>query len=228
MPIKKITALAVVLVFLSFTGDKVQKKVIRNKEFDIHFYVLVDESKTIKDKMYYWYKSGEIHNSYGASSGKLLHLDYTKYFRNNQLAEKGSFHYGLKSGLWKKWYGNGVLKQEHRWRNGEKNGECFFFDETGSLARSGRYNKNLKDGIWIDFQEKDTTWFEAGIAFPEPPKTVRRRLDSLNGKQSFFKRITKPFKKLFGKKKDSLKPSKKEGSFLQRLFKKKNDTLTQN
>ena len=50
--------------------------------------------------MYYWFKSGEIHQSISSSGGFVLHKNYLKYFKSNQLAEEGAFSYGLKDGEW--------------------------------------------------------------------------------------------------------------------------------
>lgn len=222
---KIILLLIGLFIVLGFTHEKVQKKVIRNKEFDIHFYVLLEESETIKDKMYYWYKSGEIHQSYGGSGGQLLHLEYSKYFKNNQLAEKGSFYYGLKSSLWKSWYETGNLKEEVRWRNGEKNGPYFYYDTKGALSVSGKYNSNKKDGVWINIPMKDTTWYENGVAYKELPRIVKKRQDSINGKKPFIKRVWDPIKNLFKKKEDTIEQKVNKEPFFKRLFKRKKDKV---
>ncbi len=73
IPRKLILFCLVILTIFSFSNDPVQKKIIRTKDFDIYFYVSLKSKKTSKDKNYYWYKSGEIHNSFGDAGGELLH-----------------------------------------------------------------------------------------------------------------------------------------------------------
>ncbi|QQX76500.1 MULTISPECIES: toxin-antitoxin system YwqK family antitoxin [Aequorivita] len=192
--------------------DPIQKKVIRTKEYDIHFYVSLKDRITKKDKEYFWYKTGEIHNSFGGAAGELLHLGYVKYYAGNNLAEKGEFEYGLKTGIWKRWYSNGSLMEESRWVDGEKYGPYHYYNENGELMTQGKYRNNIKTDIWIDIKSKDTTWYRNGEPFKDHPRVVRKRLDSINGKESLLKRI-------FGKR-DSTIVGKKEG-FFGRIFKKK-------
>ncbi|MBX2828096.1 MAG: hypothetical protein KTR22_08030 [Flavobacteriaceae bacterium] len=193
---------AIALLTLGFTVSKIQKKVIRNKEFDIHFYVSLKNKEAQKDRMYYWYKAGEIHKSQGATGGDLLHSEYQKYFKGYQLAEKGDFKYGLKTGTWKQWYPEGTLKTEESWSNGLLDGAYKGYDETGTLISSGKYRKGIKNGMWLNFKTKDTLWYDKGIAYQEPPRIVKKRMDSLAGKKPFMKRVLKPFKKIFRKKKN--------------------------
>lgn len=204
----KLVFLSVVsLILLGFISSEIQKKVIRTKQHDIHFYVSLKSKKADKERMYYWYKSGEIHTTMGAAGGELLHSDYLKYFNDNQLAEKGVFRYGLKDGLWKAWYPQGNLKKTEDWSNGIKDGKYNDYNEKGELRISGKYRNGIKHGVWVNFEAKDTTWYEKGIAYKEPPKIVQKRMDSIAGKQPFLKRVIKPFKKIF-KKKDKDKDTK--------------------
>ncbi|MAY21684.1 MAG: hypothetical protein CMC74_02790 [Flavobacteriaceae bacterium] len=223
--LKKACFFSLAILLVGFIGGQLEKKVIRTKEYDIHFYVLNETVDFEKDKMYHWYKSGEIHNSFGAPAGKLLHKEFLKYYADSQLAEKGEFYYGLKNGLWKQWYNNGYLMEEVRWRNGERNGSYTTYGVTGEPIIKGSYHKNEKDGIWVDLIKKDTTWFEDGIAYNEPPRVIKKRMDSINGTPTFFQKITKPFRNLFGPKQDSVqtkeKKEPKEEGFLKRLFSKK-------
>jgi len=225
-------------MLFGFIGDKIQKKVIRDANFDTHFYVFIDEKKTDRDAYYYWYKSGEIHESFGDAAGNLLHLEYTQFYSGNQLAEKGNFDYGLKVGLWRKWHPNGSLKEEVQWRAGKKNGVYLYYDQNGVLHTTGQYKGDNKTGVWINIREHDTTWYKRGAAYKEHPRVVKKRLDSITGKEPFFKKIfkqkdstdlnenRKPFlKRIFTKQKDSTKTKDKKDSFLKRIFRKKNDTV---
>ena len=218
-PKAKFLVFVVLILLLSgFSRDPIQKKTIRTKEYDIHFYVTLKKRKTTADKEYFWYKAGEIHHSFGGASGELLHSEYTKYFAGNKLAEKGTYEYGLKTGIWKKWHPNGALMEETRWVEGEKYGAYHFYDDHGKLIITGKYRNNIKSDVWIDLKASDTTWYRQGVAYKEHPKIIKKRMDSISGKESFFKRV-------FGKKDSTAVKSNK--SFFKRLFEKKENSEKQ-
>lgn len=231
VPIISLLFCAILCLMFSFSSDLVQKKVIRNNDFDIHFYVSLKDKKTSKDRNYYWYKSGEIHQSFGDAGGKLLHEGYVKYYNGNQLAEKGEFKYGLKKGLWKEWNSNGTLKVESEWINGAKSGSHSVYNEEGELVKRGKYKNDIMDGLWVNHPAKDSTWYKDGVAFKEHPKIIKKRQDSIKGKKPFWKRL---FKKKNAKKtvkKGAMKSStkkKQKDSFFKRLFSKKKDKTSKN
>ncbi|WP_452602795.1 toxin-antitoxin system YwqK family antitoxin [Pontimicrobium sp. MEBiC06410] len=182
-------------------NNDIQKKIIRSGEFDIECYVSLKQISSLdKDKDYYWFKSGEVHSSRYDVGGYVLHKTYSKFYKSNQLAEKGEFVFGLKNGFWKTWYKNGQLKAVITWHKGEKNGDYITYDKAGNTIEKGRYRKNNKTGIWVNLQTKDTTIYKKGIL----------HIKDETSKNSFFNRL---FKK-------KNKESKKEG-FFKRLFKKK-------
>ena len=204
-------------LLMSFGQDYLQKRMIRGKVYDQHFYIFTKERKSERNKVYHWFKAGEIRQSYGAAGGPVLHKDYLKYTADKQLVEKGEFHYGLKTGQWKSWHLNGRYSSLTQWQNGAKNGTFTSYDKQGNLLTSGRYKRDLKHGVWVDHNTQDTLWYVKGKAFNEPPRDIKKREDSIAGKKSLFKRI-------FGKKeKDStaVDTVKKPGLF-KRIFGKKN------
>jgi len=198
----------------SYSDDNVQSKIIRNKEYDLYFQVKLKEKSSTKDRMYYWYKSGEIHNSFGEVGGPILHNTFSKYFKGNQLAEKGHFKNGLKTGVWKKWFREGSLSEESRWSNGQPNGWYREYDQSKNIILEGKYRNGKKVSYWVNHISKDTTWYKKGRAYKEYPKIVKKREDSIAGKESFWKNLFK--------KKDSVN---NEETFFQRLFSKKKDTI---
>jgi len=215
---KSLFFLFITLFFLSISSD-IQKKVIRNKDYDIELYVSLKKHSSFENnKMYYWYKSGEIHKSMTNAGGLLLHSDYMKYFRSNQLAEKGQFDYGLKDGTWKSWYTDGNIKTSIQWKHGHKHGDYITYDSLSNKQESGAYKHNIKIGRWVNHKTNDTIYYKKGDVIE----------DSKIKKESFFKRIMKPFKKkdstdIKAKKKTKKTNSKKKNkdSFFKRLFKKK-------
>ena len=175
------------ILFIVSPFNDVQKKNIRSGEYDIECYVLIEDEKTDIDinKTYYWFKGGEIHYSQSKAGGKLLHKTYSQYYRSNQLAESGAFHYGLKDGTWKTWFENGKLKEEIEWGKGVKSGDYISYDEKGTVVLKGHYKNNIKSGKWINAKTKDTTIFKKGEKYIPEAKGVK------NKKESFFKRLFK-------------------------------------
>lgn len=191
------------IFFLAFTffssNNDIQRRVISDSEFNYTFYILPEETKSNNVlKYYHWYKSGEIHTSQGSSSGSLLHGDYTKSYKNNDLAEKGSFKKGLKSNTWKRWYKNGQLYEISNWKNGLKSGRYAQFSEEGKVLIQGSYKNQRKHGIWINAVTNDTVFFKKGIA-KEIPKRYSRK-PFMQRSKAFFKNL---FAKKEGQKNDS-------------------------
>lgn len=206
-------AIVLGIIICSFTFIKVQKKLIRQEGYDIECFVYLEELTSFDEgKTYYWFRNSQIHQSNGFAGGLVLHDTYTKYYRSNQLAEKGAFDLGLKDGVWLTWYENGSLKSSQEWWNGVKHGDYRYYDTEGKLIYQGNYKRDTRHGEWIDHLKKDTLNYKRGEVIIEEVDTVQ--------KPSFLKR-------LFGKKeKDSLEENKP--GFFKRLFTKKNDSLQQN
>jgi len=223
----KLTSISLTIFFLSAIGvglppskSDIQKKIIRQGSFDIEFFVSLKDSHSFDlDKTYFWYKSGEIHQSVSGSGGLLLHSEFKKHYRSNQLAETGTFNYGLKHGIWKKWNENGKIKLIEEWKKGQRNGIYIGFDSIGNRLYKGYYKNNYKSGDWIDYKKKDTISYNKGDI----------KVDDPNKKESFFKRLFKKKDSINNSedskrnKKTKLKnnTTKKEG-FFKHLFKKKN------
>ncbi|PIA78148.1 hypothetical protein BFR04_07925 [Gaetbulibacter sp. 4G1] len=211
--------LLIAIVCFAFTTD-VQKRTVRENGFDVECYISLKKLKTYDaDKIYYWFKSGGIHQSLGNVGGNVLHNLHLKYYRSNQLAEKGNFSYGLKTGAWKTWYKNGQLKVNQEWVYGYKNGDFKTYDSLGNLIIKGKYKNNLKDGYWIDFIKKDTTYHKNNFEFKERPKTlverILRKKDSIEKVQIKLDRKTK-------RRNDSIKRVKLK---LKRFNKKRSDSI---
>ncbi|MGJ8664836.1 MAG: toxin-antitoxin system YwqK family antitoxin [Patiriisocius sp.] len=200
------------IVSTAFVNSSIQKKIIRTKDFDLYFFVSMKNRNTTKDKMYHWYKSGEVHNSFGDAGGQLLHKEFVKYYNNNQIAEKGNFDYGVKTGKWKTWYKNGKLKDIKKYNKGNKYGMYSAYDENGALEVKGYFKSNTPHGTWINYKTNDTTWYKRGVPFNENPRNLKKREDSIKGKKFLLKRIFS--------KRPSTKNKKRPG-FIKRFFSKK-------
>ncbi|WP_282162870.1 toxin-antitoxin system YwqK family antitoxin [Ulvibacterium marinum] len=221
----------VVAFFLLYPNKNPQRKIISDSEFSYTFYVSPKETNVKNSRHYYWYKSGEIHSSQGGSSGNLLHGEFTKSYKNNNLAEKGSFKNGLKNSIWKRWFKNGQLYEIAYWKNGLRSGDYVQFSENGQVSIEGRYKNNRKHGIWINVPTRDTLHYKKGTKLESPKKTLVKRVggffkdvfskkekDSLQNNQVPTQKKSKPPKP---KKKKALKGKKdktqKQGKLKEQL-----------
>jgi hypothetical protein len=148
------------LLHFSLTADT-QKKYI--KTFDeikkYHHFQLTDSAykynivvlatkpeklKTNHDKFYTWYINNTINTTQGNFSGKLFHGIFVKYFINsNQLAEKGSYEYGLRNGTWYRWQENGNLISAINYKKGTMHGKAYFYAD-GELSEVTKYKKGIE------------------------------------------------------------------------------------
>ncbi len=190
-------AIVFVLAPLFSLNNDLQRKIISDSEFSYTFYVTTkNKTKKIGPRFYYWFKSGEIHSSQGGSSGDLLHGDFTKSYKNNNLAEQGRFKNGLKDKLWKRWHSNGQLYEITRWNNGIRTGKYVQFSEGGEMTIQGAFKNSKKHGVWVSGVSKDTVFYKNGEEIARPKKYDR---------PPFTKRAVSFVKELFkNKRKDSL------------------------
>lgn len=123
---------------------------------------------------YYWYKNDNVHNSTGGYDGKLLDGNYSAYFSNDNLKERGQFVNGLKNGKWMEWYENGKIKSVLNWRNGYKQGVNETYDREGLLETKSEYRKGKLHGkaiIYVRGVDKDIRIYKGGVeVVPEPGK----------------------------------------------------------
>ena len=139
-------------------------------------------------KKYYWFSSNQIKVTQGGYSGKLLDGNYSDYYLNNNLKEKGRFDMGLKTGEWNYWTDKGILLSKVNYRDGILSGQFFKYDTAGNLAEQGSYKNGLVDGKFIKTISKDsaqTSYYKNGS--PKPVRKERKWWDKL----SFWKKSKK-------------------------------------
>ncbi|MBC8756039.1 hypothetical protein H2O64_15280 [Kordia sp. YSTF-M3] len=179
-----------------------QKRIINDQNFDYEFYISQEKIKKPKsDRIYYWYRSGEIHQSTSAIGGDILVDNYQKFYKTKQLAEKGNFNDGLKHGTWQNWFENGTLQQVKEWKKGIPHGKFALYTTDGNKIEEGRYKNGQKQGTWIDYIKKDTLHYSSGKIIPKKVKDTLKR-------EPFLKRIFKRKKKKSSENKDSKKVNK--------------------
>ena len=208
---KKLAAV-VLCLFLVSVSSELQKKYIRSGDYDIECYVSLEKLKHFAEgRMYYWYKTGEIHQSRSQAGGYVLHEDYTKYYKSKQLAEKGTFDYGLKHGEWRTWYDNGNPNTIIQWKQGRKNGLYVEYEENGALAQSGYYNNNRKSRTWINHITKDTVYYRGDSSYVAKPKTrVGRFFDRNFKKRDSAEKAQRRLKKQQKRIADSIKRAQRK------------------
>lgn len=67
---------------------------------------------------YYWFENNSIFYNQSGISGFLLHSEYTVKDSKGRMIVKGQFEMGLKTGIWKYWHPNGVLKKAEKFEKG--------------------------------------------------------------------------------------------------------------
>ena len=202
---KKTITILLCLLLVSVSSD-LQKKYIRSGDYDIECYVSLEKLKHFADgRVYYWYKTGDIHQSRSRVGGYVLHDTYTKYYKSKQLAEQGSFDFGLKDGEWRTWYENGNPNTILQWKKGRKHGIYIKYEENGALVQSGFYSNNKKSKTWINYKQKDTVYYQGDSSYVTKPKT----------------RLGKYFERTF-KKRDSAEKAQRR---LKRQQKRKADSI---
>jgi antitoxin component YwqK of YwqJK toxin-antitoxin module len=204
----------ILLIFTSFTTINLNDKDtipihISDKEYSYVIHVIQKEIHTIySDRLYYWYKSQQIHKSRGEFGGQLLDGNFVKYYKTNQLAEKGDFKKGLKKGRWIKWYKNGNKEEELKWKNGKKCGVYHQYDSLGNLVLSGKYKQNNKSGVWIDYLKSDTLYYKKGKLLKDKPSSITKRITEFVKKKCAKKDKEKQKRQKTKKKKSGAKKDK--------------------
>lgn len=150
-----------VFILTSF-DDPYMIKRTSDKDFRYEFYTTDKKITPNKNKTYYWFKGGLIHEAQGGITGDLLDNKFIKMYHTNQLAEQGRFKKGVKVGVWKTWYQNGLLATVQNWNDGLRSGSYLHYDQNGILIETGRFMSNLKNGKWINVENKDTILYKKG------------------------------------------------------------------
>lgn len=221
--------LIVTLALLSFSDPYTIKR-ISDENFRYEFYTTTKAVTAKQYRTYYWFKGGAIHQSESGMVGELLDGKFTKMFLGNQLAEQGTYSNGLKKGVWKTWYLNGVMESKQYWDNGFKKGSYFHYDNNGQLIEKGNYRSNKKQGKWINYTRHDTIVYKQDQVFVKKPKLTKEEKEKAKEDKATAKAAKKEAEKTekelksSGKAVDS-KPGTKKGKPATKKAKNKNVEL---
>lgn len=195
------TVLIICIFFLGICYGQTNASLrhVVNDTMSADFFVQL-ESEKIKyepERIYFWFKSQELHFSQGNASGYLLNGSFTAYFHSGQLKTKGNFKSGLQHGVWEEWHENGLLKSRFHFEEGVLTGAFVCFDSTGNLQSSGSYKAGDYHGdVVINGEEKK---FKNGNELAEKEKKEKEaknkekenedKIESEEKKNDFFKNL---------------------------------------
>jgi antitoxin component YwqK of YwqJK toxin-antitoxin module len=128
---------------------------VNSKDISIKATVIspnIEKIKIENDKSYFWYSNNQIFQTNGGYDGKLLDGEFTSYYHDTNLKEKGNFKLGLKDGEWKSWHQNGKLNECIQWKKGHKNGLYKMFNNNGELILTTIYKNDKINGKEIRYE----------------------------------------------------------------------------
>lgn len=154
-----LSSFTILLVTLSFSQKELKdyylQRSLKQGGEQFQFQVLDEDKKGIwfhrKSKFYFWYKAQHVISTQGGSSGVLLNGKFESFYENKQLAKKGNFKKGLKSGEWLYWRDDGTLKVTEKWYNGELKYRIKYndkgFEVEKTTFKGNSYYREAKDTI---------------------------------------------------------------------------------
>jgi hypothetical protein len=153
--------LSIFIVLSSFSQDIVPKTYVINFDrkdscIKAEVYYENPKVKTKKGRFYHWYTKDAFNSTEGDFSGKLLHGQYSCFYGNKNLKEKGIYQNGLRKGTWTRWHPNGVIAEVSNWSNGLKDGIFQLFSTTGVKLLEASYRNGKLHG-------KVTAWNEGKV-----------------------------------------------------------------
>lgn len=80
--------------------------------------------------------------------------DYIDKYPNGVIKFSGNFRFGKRHGQWMAFYENGEIWSECFYDKGNRHGSSKVFFTNGQLKYSGWFKNDLRDSIWIFFDEK--------------------------------------------------------------------------
>jgi len=203
-----------IIVLLLFVAQSIvaqelkELRHFRTSDYKCDFYVSLSDKKVKHHDTlhYHWFKAQKIHVTQGQSQGNILNGQFNKFYHSGQLAEKGDFEMGLQDGTWKSWFESGKLKSIYHYNKGILAGDYTLYNEAGDIRESGKIRKGEKD---VDVEkvkkQKKERKFKLGT----------HRVDEEKKKERQDKKEDKKFER-----EQKRKEKGKEGTFLDRLFKK--------
>lgn len=183
-----------VILFNIFTINSLLSKERENQHLivqvdssEVSYKISILMSKTdVKVKIqapYFWYANNRFFSTFGGYEGKLLDGKYTAFYKKGSLMESGSFSFGLKSGVWKKWDENGVIIEISEWKDGRLKGKVEKFYPDSKLKEISYYKNDKLHGKQIKFNPTgsiiEVLKFKNGKLLIKPQKKEKTKSNKL-------------------------------------------------
>lgn len=78
----------------------------------------------------------------------MAHGKVTYFHKNQSKKETGTYQFGKKHGIWKRWNQEGNLVAEASYLNGKKDGTWIVWDDNGVKRYEMHYSNGEKSGMW--------------------------------------------------------------------------------
>ncbi len=82
-----------------------------------------------------------------------FHGDYTEWYENGRLKEKGMFRNGKKEDLWQTWYENKSLKSTGKYANNRKHGKWVWFYSSTKVRNRSTFRNGKLEGVELIYHE---------------------------------------------------------------------------
>ncbi|MGK6353199.1 toxin-antitoxin system YwqK family antitoxin [Parapedobacter sp. DT-150] len=105
---------------------------------------------------YHSYYRDSIYHTQGGYHGHPLHGIYVERYANRSPKVLGRYAYGLRTGKWQHWDGNGVLRKVSRWKEGQETGAFALYNQSGKPQQRGYLRDGKFDGIVITSHSGDS------------------------------------------------------------------------
>jgi len=211
------------------------KRSLKQDGLHFQFTVLEEDKQGVwfynKQRFYHWYKAQRVLSTQGASSGTLLHGNFEAFYPNKQLAQRGRYQKGLKSGEWLYWSQDGILSRSEHWSNGKFRGIQKWYDGNGEEMETVHLKRWSKERRVADSLIETRGNKQTIVLVDERGRVVKRenrKHGILHGKVSTYeggKLIErKRYKNGVEQVKKEKEPKEEKEPFFKRLFKKKDKT----
>lgn len=160
------------IVFISgcvnFVSDKYSNEAsIKSGDYFYEFR-FTDKKPNVKEgQEYYYFQNQQINNTKGYVGNKPLDGEFKAYYYDNQqVAQVGNFHNGLKDGQWNFYSKDGSLNRTEYWRKGDLKDKEDFDDDIEELSEEINPNDTSKTkfpklkNLFKDLFKKDSTSME--------------------------------------------------------------------
>jgi antitoxin component YwqK of YwqJK toxin-antitoxin module len=112
------------------------------------------------------YGANEIKLTQGGFINGLKSGKWYTFYENGQISEELNFERDFEEGEAIYYYPDGTVKEKSHFEHGFKHGLATFYNSRGQQERKGMYYRNVRDGKWLEYDERqkiiDTVLYDKG------------------------------------------------------------------